>query len=131
MSDRIRWWGMPLVTAGAVLAVVAVLVVFSGCKKAETPAAQKTSPMPMHEQAAPAAGHDMGQMPMHEQTALTSAATPATKEQTLCPVMGIPINKEIFVEYQGKKVYFCCKDCVEVFKADPQKYLAKLPQFQP
>ena len=43
--------------------------------------------------------------------------------------MGGAIDKNIFVEYQGKKVYFCCKDCVEKFKADPEKYLAKLPQF--
>ncbi len=50
-------------------------------------------------------------------------------EQTTCPVMGNPIDKSIFVEYQGKKVYFCCKGCPDVFQADPAKYLAKLPQF--
>ncbi len=50
-------------------------------------------------------------------------------EQTICPVMGNPIDKNIFVEYQGKKVYFCCQGCPAVFQADPQKYLAKLPQF--
>ena len=43
--------------------------------------------------------------------------------------MGGAIDKNIFVEYQGKKVYFCCKECVAKFQADPQKYLAKLPQF--
>ncbi len=50
-------------------------------------------------------------------------------EQTTCPVMGNPIDKSIFVEYQGKKVYFCCKGCPDIFKADPAKYIAKLPQF--
>jgi YHS domain-containing protein len=50
-------------------------------------------------------------------------------EQTTCPVMGNPIDKSIFVEYRGKKVYFCCKGCPDVFQADPAKYLAKLPQF--
>jgi YHS domain-containing protein len=50
-------------------------------------------------------------------------------EQTICPVMGNPIDKNIFVEYQGKKVYFCCKGCPDIFKANPEKYLAKLPQF--
>jgi YHS domain-containing protein len=51
-------------------------------------------------------------------------------EQTLCPVMGNPINKDVFVEYRGKKVYFCCPGCDEKFKANPEKYLDKLPQFQ-
>jgi len=40
------------------------------------------------------------------------------------------IDKNIFVEYQGKKVYFCCAGCKDKFKAEPEKYLAKLPQFK-
>jgi Cu(I)/Ag(I) efflux system membrane fusion protein len=51
-------------------------------------------------------------------------------EQTLCPVMGGPINKEVFVEYKGKKVYFCCGGCDDLFLKEPEKYLPKLPQFQ-
>ncbi|MHC4624061.1 MAG: YHS domain-containing protein [Planctomycetota bacterium] len=54
----------------------------------------------------------------------------AAIEQTKCPVMGLPINKSIFTEYKGKKVYFCCPGCPEKFKADPEKYVAKLPQFK-
>jgi Cu(I)/Ag(I) efflux system membrane fusion protein len=50
-------------------------------------------------------------------------------EQTLCPVMGTPINKDYFVEYKGKTVYFCCPGCDATFLADPEKYLPKLPQF--
>ena len=51
-------------------------------------------------------------------------------EQTRCPVMDAPVNKDLFVEYKGKKVYFCCPGCSEKFLADPEKYLPKLPQFQ-
>jgi YHS domain-containing protein len=51
-------------------------------------------------------------------------------EQTICPVMGGAIDKNIFVEYKGKKVYFCCEDCKKKFEAEPEKYLAKLPQFE-
>ena len=51
-------------------------------------------------------------------------------EQTLCPVMGNPIDKKYFVEYQGKKVYFCCPGCDKMFLAEPEKYLDKLPQFK-
>lgn len=50
-------------------------------------------------------------------------------EQTLCPVMGNPIDKNVFVEYKGKKVYFCCPGCIETFEKDPEKYVNKLPQF--
>lgn len=49
--------------------------------------------------------------------------------QTVCPVMGGKIQEDVYTEYQGKKVYFCCPACVEKFKADPEKYLSKLPQF--
>ena len=54
----------------------------------------------------------------------------ATGEQTLCPVMDQPINKELFVEYEGKKVYFCCPGCEETFAKAPEKYIEKLPQFK-
>ena len=55
----------------------------------------------------------------------------AAIEQTTCPVMdGNKIDKNVFVEYQGKKVYFCCPDCKAKFLAEPEKYLAKLPQFK-
>ena len=50
-------------------------------------------------------------------------------EQTKCPVMNGTINKELFTEYKGKKVYFCCPGCKEQFLKEPEKYLSKLPQF--
>jgi YHS domain-containing protein len=56
--------------------------------------------------------------------------TAVAGEQTMCPIMDAPINKNIFVEYKGKKVYFCCQGCEDKFKAEPEKYLAKLPQFK-
>jgi YHS domain-containing protein len=51
-------------------------------------------------------------------------------KQATCPVMGGAINENIFTEYQGKKVYFCCPPCADKFKANPEQYLAKLPQFK-
>jgi YHS domain-containing protein len=35
-----------------------------------------------------------------------------------CPVSGEPISKNISVEYEGRKVYFCCEHCQEKFKKD-------------
>jgi len=50
-------------------------------------------------------------------------------EQKICPVMGGAINKDIYIEYKGKKVYFCCPGCKEKFLENPEKYVSKLPQF--
>jgi YHS domain-containing protein len=46
--------------------------------------------------------------------------------QTNCPVMGGEINKEVYTDYQGKRVYFCCPGCIPEFKKDPAKYIKKL-----
>ena len=54
----------------------------------------------------------------------------AVSKPTVCPVMEGPINKELFTEYKGKKVYFCCAGCEDTFLKDPEKYLSKLPQFK-
>jgi len=51
-------------------------------------------------------------------------------EQTICPVMKGAINKNLFTEYKGKKVYFCCAGCKGKFEKEPEKYIAKLPQFK-
>jgi YHS domain-containing protein len=40
--------------------------------------------------------------------------------------MGNPIDPEVFVEHEGRKINFCCKSCIEEFKKDPAKYLTKL-----
>ncbi|MEN6308817.1 MAG: efflux RND transporter periplasmic adaptor subunit [Anaerohalosphaeraceae bacterium] len=54
----------------------------------------------------------------------------SSTEQTLCPVMGGAIDKSVFTEYKGKKVYFCCPSCIEEFNKDPEKYVPQLPQFK-
>jgi len=58
-----------------------------------------------------------------------TAKVASAVEQKTCPIMRKAINKNIFTEYKGKKVYFCCAGCEPKFKADPEKYIAKLPQF--
>jgi len=60
----------------------------------------------------------------------TEKAVSVTIQQSTCPIMGRPINKDIFTEYKGKKVYFCCAGCKEKFEKEPEKYLDKLPQFK-
>ena len=50
----------------------------------------------------------------------------ASISQTTCPVMGGEINKEIYTDHKGKRIYFCCEACIETFKQDPEKYLDKM-----
>ena len=40
--------------------------------------------------------------------------------------MGGKINKEIFADHGGKRVYFCCKGCIGAFKKNPGKYIKQL-----
>lgn len=46
--------------------------------------------------------------------------------QTKCPVNGKPIDKTLFVDYQGRRVYFESEKCMDKFSEKPAKYLAKL-----
>lgn len=61
---------------------------------------------------------------LSEDTAAKPAQT-TTKElksQTVCPVMGKPIDSTVYTDIQGQRVYFCCPGCVKKVKADPDKY---------
>jgi YHS domain-containing protein len=51
-------------------------------------------------------------------------------EQTVCPVSGMQINKDISTTYKGKTVYFCSPACKTEFEKNPEKYTDKLPQFK-
>ena len=48
--------------------------------------------------------------------------------QEYCPVMGNKVNKEIYTDYNGKRVYFCCSGCIDTFKKDPEKYMEKMKE---
>ena len=51
------------------------------------------------------------------------AVKAAKKPQTICPVMGNPINKSLYVDVKGKRIYVCCQGCIPKVKADPDKYI--------
>jgi YHS domain-containing protein len=89
-----------LVLLGCALAITAAIA--TGCKKKESAAPTETK-----------------------------EAASAAVEQTTCPVMeGNKIDKNVFVIYKGKKVYFCCENCKAEFEKNPEKYISKLPQFK-
>ncbi len=52
---------------------------------------------------------------------------------TICPVSGDKVGelgKPVYVEYKGKKIGFCCRDCPKDFKKDPEKFAALAEQNQ-
>ena len=50
------------------------------------------------------------------------------KAQTHCPVMNAPINRKLYVDHAGKRIYVCCGGCVARIKADPDKYIRQLEE---
>lgn len=93
----------------SVVFMIAVLFFVDGCKKQSSAPIKPANPV--------------------SATQPIAATASAAVEQTTCPVMGGAIDKNVFVEYKGKKVYFCCAQCKAEFEKAPEKYLSKLPQF--
>ena len=86
---------------------------------------------PMMQKMSGEKGQDSPMMcPMKQVGPQPKAQEIKTPEQGSCPVSGKPIKKNIYTEYKGKKIYFCCQGCKAKFEANPQKYLGKLPQFK-
>lgn len=48
------------------------------------------------------------------------------EKQTVCPVMGGKINTNLYVDFDGKRVYVCCESCLDKLKADPAGYIEKM-----
>ena len=107
-----------------VAAVLAAIICIAGCQKKSEPVA------PAGETAVKTCPPGCTKPCCAAKNAEANAPAAAVIEQTTCPVMAGAINKDLFVEYQGKKVYFCCPDCKGKFEKEPEKYLDKLPQFQ-
>lgn len=43
--------------------------------------------------------------------------------QKVCPILGGEIDKSAYVDYEGKRVYFCCPGCRKTFLENPDKYM--------
>jgi YHS domain-containing protein len=50
------------------------------------------------------------------------------KPQAICPVEGGKVNKSVYTDYQGKRIYFCCSACIDQFKANPEKYMKQMEE---
>ena len=79
--------------------------------------------------AVPAATQPAATQPAATQPAakVDLAKDDAVAVNKLCPIMGNPVNADgVKVVYEGKVYGFCCADCVEPFKKDPQKAIASM-----
>jgi YHS domain-containing protein len=66
-----------------------------------------------------------------EQPSTAPTSQPSTQPAAVnktCPVSGKDhaIDPAVTIQYDGKTIGFCCKDCIPDFKKDPAKYMAKL-----
>lgn len=114
----------PILMVGILTAIVAIIV---GCEKTDSQktSAPSTSVAPAETTSpAPAPAKTAAPAP-----APAKAVVAAEPEQKICPVMGGAIDKQCSTTYKGKTVYFCCPMCKPEFEKDPEKYVAKLPQF--
>jgi len=55
-----------------------------------------------------------------------SQAAVEVKEQTLCPISGNEINKEIFVDFEGKRIFLAAEEAKAKFLEDPAMYVTKM-----
>ncbi|MDY0168150.1 MAG: hypothetical protein RBS80_16500 [Thermoguttaceae bacterium] len=84
----------------------------------------------------PHAGHDHGAADdtAGEYAEALAGLAPADRElaekQQICPVSEQPLGSmgtPVKVKVEGRDVLLCCAGCQQAIEADPQKYLAKLP----
>ena len=58
--------------------------------------------------------------------AVLFAGTAWAKPQETCPIMGGAINKSVYTDYKGKRVYFCCNGCPQAFLKEPDQYITQM-----
>lgn len=58
--------------------------------------------------------------------AVVPAQEASTGNQTNCPIMGGKINPKVYVDYQDKRIFFCCPGCDDTFMKDPEGNLKKM-----
>jgi len=117
-----------LVAVVVLVVALVALTMLTGCPKKEQTSMNVPPGVPPGQ---PGATHTMPNgMPMagaQHPGAVSTASDPAAKSSDMasCPVLGTTMPKKdmIAYEYKGKTYYLCCKECVDAFKANPEKYI--------
>ena len=102
--------------------LAAAMVVVVGCSgKAEPPKSPGGAASPEVGKSPATTGHMAGHEAM--QMGESAGAAAAAIAQKTCPVTGDPIDPKVYIDYNERRVYFCCSACETTFKKDPAKYL--------
>lgn len=56
----------------------------------------------------------------------SSGSPTAVLPQKNCPIKGGEIDKEVFTDYKGQRIYYCCPGCDKKFLENPDKYLSAM-----
>ena len=102
--------------------IIAIAVVCS----AEISLAQSTMPMDMPMDTLKTNTDSVKTNQKTDKPKVKKSSKKVLKPQTTCPVQGDPIDKSLFVDYKGKRIYVCCSGCIDALKKDPEKYIKKL-----
>ena len=46
--------------------------------------------------------------------------------QTTCPVSGEAVDKNLSLNHEGRRLFFCCEKCIATFESDLAGYLSKM-----
>lgn len=75
-------------------------------------------------------GHEGHDHATHE-TKPKPAAKPASgakelQPQSTCPITGKPVDKNLYADYEGHRIYFSAKDCAATFAEFPDRWLYEM-----
>jgi hypothetical protein len=60
------------------------------------------------------------EQPKTEVAEPAAAAEVEAVAQTRCPIMGLKIVPDMYVDHAGKRIYVCCAACIARVEADPE-----------
>jgi len=63
-----------------------------------------------------------------EKSQIIDISLEQVQPQIVDAISGKPINKNIYTDYQGIRIYFCCANSQRSFESDPEKYIQKLKE---
>ncbi|MBM4045287.1 MAG: hypothetical protein FJ279_09250 [Planctomycetes bacterium] len=105
-------------------ALLAVVWLFSGCDSGERGHAPSSAPEKTSADAK--AGHKADEHAGHEHGKAEAKKSLPDGANKVCPVSNEKVDDpDLFVEYQGERIYLCCKGCVKRAKEDLAAAYAK------
>ncbi len=107
----------PLIRIIAALALILMLSAAMSCSKAkDKPAAANLFSNPN------------SPVPTLGATQTTDIKGEPGKPQTVDVVSGKPIDRGVYADYNGERIYFCCADSRNQFQKNDQVYLRKIKE---